>query len=493
MNENLILLVPVLFPILSGILLAFPKGFPNRRGRWSFVIFVCAAELVLVCLAADGGYELTLLRLSDRLSFALRPDKLSLLFGGLTAVMWLASAVYSKKYFERDERERTYQVFFLASVGVIAALCFSGNLITMYMFYEFMTFLMLPLVIEDRTKEAIRAGFVFVFYSIAGAFLGLAGFFIFYSCGISLDFTAGGSITAAAAGEHEGLLLLACFLGIVGFGSKAGLFPLHGWLPVAHPAAPAPASALLSGNVTKMGVLFIIRIVYYIAGADFLRGTWVQYAFLALTIITVLMGSVIASREKLLKRRLAYSTVSQVSYALFGVALLEPTALLGALMHVVFHSAAKNTLFLTAGTIIHQTGLTRVDELRGIGKRLPKTMWLYTFVSLTLIGIPPTSAFLSKWYLAQGALSADIPVVRFLGPAVLLLSAVFTAAYLLPAAVSGFLPGRDENGKAPAFKREKEPAEMVLAMAVLTVMAVGFGMFPNGLMDFISSICGTIL
>lgn len=493
MNENLILLVPVLFPILSGVLLAFPKGFPNRKGRWSFVILVCAIELALVALASDGGYELTLVRFSDRLAFVLRPDKLSLLFGSLTAVMWLASAVYSKKYFEHDKRERSYQVFFLASVGVIAALCFSGNLITMYMFYEMMTFLMLPLVIQERTKEAIHAGFVFVFYSIAGAFLGLAGFFIFYSCGISLEFAAGGSITAAAAGEHKELLLAACFLGIVGFGSKAGMFPLHGWLPVAHPVAPAPASALLSGNVTKMGVLFIIRIVYYVAGADFVRGTWVQYAFLALALLTVLIGSVIASREKLLKRRLAYSTVSQVSYALFGVALLHPVAMLGALLHVIFHSAVKNTLFLSAGTIIHQTGLTRTDELRGIGKRLPKTMWMYTFVSLTLVGIPPTSAFLSKWYLAQGALESAVPVVRFLGPAILLVSAVFTAAYLLSVTVSGFLPGQDENGKAPVFKREREPSEMVFPMAVLTIMAVGFGMFPNGLMEFISSICNTIL
>ncbi|MDE6874763.1 MAG: proton-conducting membrane transporter [Lachnospiraceae bacterium] len=494
MNKDWILLLPVLFPVLSGIVLALPNIFPGKKGRWGFVAAVCALELVFMLAAAGGSHEFTLVRFSDRLAFVLRPDKLSLLFGGLTAFMWLASSVYSGKYFGHGgEGGKIYQTFFLVSVGVIAALCLSGNLVTMYMFYEMMTLSMIPLVIEERTKEAVHAGFEFLFYSIAGAFLGLAGFFIFYGCGISLEFVAGGHITVQAAGENKELLLVACFLGILGFGSKAGMFPLHGWLPVAHPVAPAPASALLSGNVTKMGVLFIIRIVYYVAGADFLRGTWVQYAFLALTMITVLMGSVIASREQLLKRRLAYSTVSQVSYVLFGAALLHPAGMLGALMHVVFHSAVKNTLFLSAGAVIHQTGCKRADELSGIGKRMPVTMWLYTLVSLTLIGIPPTSAFLSKWYLAQGALAADIPVARYLGPAILLVSAVFTAAYLLPLSVTGFLPGKEADGREVVYRREKESIWMVLPMAVLTAAAVGFGIFPNGLMRFLNTICGAIL
>lgn len=491
MNKNLILLVPVLLPVIAGIVLAFPKIFPERKARWWFVCVICAFELVFVFCAAGSDCELTLARFNDRLAFVLRPDALSLLFGGLCAVMWLSASIFSREYFSHGKDERIYQCFFLASIGVIAALCISGNLVTMYMFYEMMTLLMLPLVVWERTKEAIHAGYSFFFYSIAGAFLGLFGFFLFYSSGISLEFTPGGHITANMAGINTNLLLVACFLGIVGFGSKAGMFPLHGWLPVAHPVAPAPASALLSGNVTKMGVLFIIRILYYIVGADFVRGTWVQKAFLALTLLTILMGSVIASREQLLKRRLAYSTVSQVSYVLFGVALMNPAAMLGALLHVVFHSAAKNTLFLSAGAIIHQTGFTKASELRGIGKRMPVTTWMFTLVSLTLVGIPPTSAFLSKWYLAEGSLTSTIPVFSYLGPAILLISAVFTAAYLLPISVNGFLPGLlnpEEN-----FRQEKEPLGMVIPMAVLSAAAVGFGIFPNALIRFLNSIITTIL
>lgn len=491
MNKNLILLVPVLLPVIAGILLAFPKIFPARKTRWWFVCIICAIELVFVFCAAGGDYELTLARFNDRLAFVLRPDALSLLFGGLCAIMWLSASVFSEKYFSHGRDERIYQCFFLASIGVIAALCISGNLVTMYMFYEMMTLFMLPLVLWERTKEAIHAGYSFFFYSIAGAFLGLFGFFIFYSSGISLEFTPGGH-GAEIVGADGNLLLLACFLGIVGFGSKAGMFPLHGWLPVAHPVAPAPASALLSGNVTKMGVLFIIRILYYIVGADFVRGTWVQNAFLLLTLLTILMGSVIASREQLLKRRLAYSTVSQVSYVLFGVALMNPAAMQGALLHVIFHSAAKNTLFLSAGAIIHQTGFTKAPELRGIGKRMPITTWMFTLVSLTLVGIPPTSAFLSKWYLAEGSLSSSIPVFSYLGPVILLISAVFTAAYLLPISVNGFLPGFLENQKEE-FHREKEPLSMVIPMIILSAAAVGFGIFPNALIRFLNSIITTIL
>lgn len=493
MKADYLLLLPVIFPVLAGILLTARKVFDSRKLRMWFVITASALELVFVLAAAAGDYTLVLFSLSDRLVFVLHPDKLSFLFGVLCAVMWLLSSVYAADYMRHDKGERFYQTFFLISVGVIVAVCFSANLPTMYLFYEMMTLMTLPFVIHDRTKEAIQAGFQYLLYSVGGAFLGLAAFFIFYSCGIDLDFVAGGSITAELAGEHRELLLIGCFLAVAGFGSKAGMFPLHGWLPAAHPVAPAPASALLSGNVTKMGVLFIIRILYYVAGPEFVHGTWVQYTFITLTLITVFLGSVIASREKQLKKRLAYSTVSQVSYALFGIALLHPVALCGALLHVVFHSAVKNTLFLSAGAVIHQTGHTRTDELRGIGKQMPVTMWLYTLVSLTLIGIPPTSAFLSKWYLAQGALNSGIAVVEYAGPVILLISAVFTAAYLLSVTVQGFFPGREEDGAMQIYEKREASWFMLAPMLVLTIAAVGLGMFPGRLLEFINAICSQVV
>ncbi len=548
MNPNLILLLPVFFPVFAGILLAGSRLLCQERKRAVYVAVVSLLELVFVGLAGAGDYELVLFRMSDRLAFTLRPDRLSILFGVLCAAMWLASAVYAAGCMRGQKGSRLYQIFFLVSVGLIAGLCFSGNLLTAYLFYELMTLALLPLVIHERSKEAIRAGLSFLFYSIGGAFLGLAGFFIFYSCGISFDFREGGWLGAegvrkeaefivSLSAREKQLVLAGCFCAAVGFGSKAGLFPMHGWLPSAHPVAPAPASALLSGNVTKMGLLVILRVIYYIVGPEFLRGTWVQYTLCALALSTVLIGSVIASREQLLKRRLAYSTIGQVSYALFGVFVLNRTALLGALLHVVFHSLAKNTLFLCAGTYIHETGRMRADELEGVGRRLPATTWIFTFASLTLVGIPPTSAFLSKWYLAQGSLEGAPFVFSWLGPAILLVSAVFTAFYLLPVTVKGFFPGRPEeenmasvlqgedsmaaaatesgsmadalqekDGKSadaghPQEKgsaggralRREAPLSMLVPPAVLAAFAVGFGILPGGLLRFLEAVCRAVL
>ena len=486
MNQDIILLLPVLFPVLAGALLFWKKLLPKKQARFWYVAVISAVEFIFVFTVGSGGYEFGIPFITGHTVFLLRPDRLSILFGVLAAAMWLISAVYTSEYMENRE-ERSYQAFFLISIGAITALCFSGNFITMYLFYELMTLSVLPFIIYEQTKIAVRTGYQFLLYSLGGSFLGLAGFLLLSGSGFGMEFQAGGFDVILSKRQQE-LALLGCFLMVIGFGSKAGLFPLHGWLPSAHPIAPAPASALLSGNVTKMGVLVILRIIYYIVGGDFLSGTWVQYTLCALALGTIMMGSVIASREQLLKRRLAYSTISQVSYVLFGIFLIEKTAILGALFHIVAHSFAKNALFLSAGAIVHKTGKTRADELRGIGKRMPVTMWMYLLASFTLVGIPPSSAFLSKWYLAQGALSSGLSWVCYAGPAVLIASAVFTAAYLFPVALSGFFPGREEEEK-----KCEASWRMIVPIMVLSVLAVGFGMFPGGLLQFLEAICSSIV
>ena len=202
--------------------------------------------------------------------------------------------------------------------------------------------------------------------------------------------------------------------------------------------APAPASAVLSAVIVKAGVLAIVRVVYYIYGVSFLRGTWVQTAFMVLSLTTVFMGSMLAYREPVLKKRLAYSTVSQLSYILFGLAVMDAGSVAGGLLHVLSHGFIKASLFLCAGAVIYMTGKTRVDQLKGIGKEMPFIMWCFTIASLGLIGIPPTGGFLSKWYLAEGALSSGICGFSWIGPVVLLISALLTAGYLLPVVIQAF-------------------------------------------------------
>ena len=240
-----------------------------------------------------------------------------------------------------------------------------------------------------------------------------------------------------------------------------------------------------------MGVFVIIRFVYYLIGADFIRGTWVQYSFIALTLLTVLMGSMMAYKEPLMKKRLAYSTVSQVSYALFGIALLNPVGLIGGLMHVIFHSFVKNTLFETAGAVIHMTGYKKVSEYKDLARKMPITMWCYTLVSLTLVGVPPTSAFLSKWYLAQGSLGSGIPVISWLGPVVLIISALLTAAYLLSVTLKAFFPGDEYD--YPCLNKKEPNLWMLVPMLIMTAGAVGFGIWPGPVMDIISGIAASVL
>lgn len=294
---------------------------------------------------------------------------------------------------------------------------------------------------------------------------------------------------------------MAVMLMLIGFGAKAGMFPLHAWLPSAHPVAPSPASAVLSGIIVKSGVLAIIRVVYYIVGPDFLRGTWVQYTWMTLTLVTVFMGSMLAYREPVLKKRLAYSTVSNLSYILFGLALLSPTGFTGALLHVAFHGVVKCGLFLTAGIFLFCCGKTKVEELAGMGRKMPVTLWCYTLLALSLIGIPPTCGFISKWYLAQGALETGQGAWGYVGTAVLLLSALLTTGYLLPIVTKGFFgqneeiqhkenPGSDRDS-IPFDTRHQEPGLPMLApLVILAALALVMGLFPEVLTEYAYKIAG---
>lgn len=449
---------------------------------WLFV----AAALVIVW---RGEAELTLFYFMDHIPIYFHVDALGRLFVTVTSVIWLAVGMYALLYMQHEGGEGRFFCFYLIVYVVLFALELSGNLVTLYFFYELMTLTSMPLVLHNGSKEAVMAALKYLFYSMCGAYCALFGIYFLYQNCDTLTFQAGGTLNMTLASQNRGVLLAAVFLMLIGFGAKAGMFPLHSWLPAAHPVAPAPASAVLSSIIVKGGVLAVIRTVYYIVGPDFIRGTWVQSAWILLTLLTVFMGSMLAYREKVFKKRLAYSTVSQVSYILFGLALLTPTAVTGALLHVVFHACIKCALFLTAGIFIFRTGKTRVDEYAGIGKQMQITLWCYTFSSLALVGIPPFSGFVSKWYLAQGALASDTGIFRILGIAVLLISALLTAGYLLPVTLQGFLPGRENT----ADRKKEKIDRMNAALLVLAVLTVLFGILPGPLMRYADQIAAACL
>ena len=486
------LILSILVPVLLGLGILLVREIKNRN----VLLAITGASLAVgaalgLGVIFGGDAELFLFSFGKNLDFYFHVDDLGRLFALVVDLVWLISGFYAFEYMKHEQEEKRFFGFYVMVFGILHALTFSGNMVTFYLFYELMTLLSVPLILHNRSKDAIKGGLKYLFYSLFGAYMVLFGLFFLNRFASSLNFLPGGTLDMVAVAGNETLMLAVAFSMIIGFSVKAGMFPLHAWLPTAHPVAPAPASAVMSGIIVKMGVLGMIRVVYYLVGPDFIRGTWVQTAWMSLALVTVFMGSMLAYREKIMKKRLAYSTVSQVSYILFGLSLLQPQSMTGALLHVVFHAVIKSCLFLSAGAIIYKTHKTNVDDLRGIGKEMPVAIWCYTFASAALIGIPPASGFISKWYLATGALSSGIEVFSWLGPVVLLVSALLTAGYLLPISVNGFLPGAEYDY---ASLQKKEPnLVMLLPLLILAVLAVALGLFPNPLTDYIAQIAAAVL
>ena len=481
------MLTIILLPALAALVLPFLK---TKQDKHRCVTAALALEAVL---AANALFlperELVLFSMTETLTIALKLDGISKLFMAIAAFGFLLTGVYAFRYLEHEEKDDRFFCFYLLSLAALMGMDFSRNLVTMYLFFEMITLLSMPLVLFDRTEEAVRGALKYLFYSVAGAFLALGCIFFLSRYCVSLEFVAGGNLDMEKAAGHETLLQIVVFLGIVGFGAKAGMYPLHGWLPTAHPVAPAPASAVLSGIIAKAGVLAIIRVIYFSVGADFLRGTWVQQTLLALALLTVFMGSMMAYREKVFKKRLAYSSVSQISYALVGLFFLTPQSALGGLLHVLFHATIKVCLFLVAGSFIHNTGKHRVEEFVGFGKSMPKTLWGFTLAALALIGIPPASGFVSKWYLALGALDSGLGVYVWLAPVVLLISALLTAGYLLPITVSGFFPGKD----AVLPERNSEGGwAMVAPIWILAGLTLILGLCAGQLVPILESLAASL-
>lgn len=486
------LLLSILFPVLLGLGILMKREFKSRTVLLTIAGVGLAVTAALGMGVVFGGEtELMLFSFGKNLDLYFHVDTMSKFFAVVVNVVWVLAGFYAFEYMKHEQEETRFFGFYVMVHGILHGLVFAGGMVTFYLFYELMTLLSVPLILHNRSKDAIKGGLKYLFYSLFGAYMVLFGLFFLNRFADSLAFLPGGTLNLSAIAGNETLMLVVSLSMIIGFSVKAGMFPLHAWLPTAHPVAPAPASAVMSGIIVKMGILGMIRVVYYLIGADFIRGTWVQTVWMSLALVTVFMGSMLAYREKVMKKRLAYSTVSQASYILFGLSLLQPAAMSGALLHVVFHAIIKSCLFLSAGAIIYKTHKTNVDDLRGIGKEMPVAIWCYTFAAAALIGIPPASGFISKWYLATGALNSGIEIFSWLGPVVLLTSALLTAGYLLPITVKGFLPGADFNYRE---LQKKEPnLTMLIPLLILAVLAVALGVFPNSLADYIATMVNAVL
>ena len=463
----MMIIVAILIPVIAGIAISLIPAEDRTRK----ILYACAAILTdaAAVIAAKSGAVVKAGSLAEGVDLVFRVDTITLCFLAVTMLLYTTVLFYSFEYMKMEERIPGFYAFYMVSMGALIAECFAGNLVTMYLSFEFLTLTSLPLVLHERTREAVAAGLKYLFYSIAGAMMGLlAVFFVYHFAADPGLFVYGGFLDPSKYSGSETVLFAAVLAGIIGFGAKAGMYPLHGWLPTAHPIAPAPASALLSAMIAKAGILAVIRLVYFSVGAATIRGTFVQYVWMCLALLTILMGSTMAFGEVVMKKRLAYSTVSQLSYIMLGLSLLSDEGLRGGLLHVFSHACAKGCLFLVAGAFIYKLGIRRVFELVGIGKIMPLTLLAFTVASISLVGIPPLGGFTSKWAIATAAMASGTGIFAVLGPVVLLISALLTAGYLLPIMVDGFFP----DG-ITGFENEKNAEPGALMLVPMFILCIG--------------------
>lgn len=434
------LLIPILLPMLAGAII--PKlGFSSRKARNIYVGIVTILNSVVLFGLILSGEALSCapLRLTEHLTITLKIDGLSRVFASLIAFLWPLATVYAFEYMEHEENESRFFTFYTMSYGVTAGIALAGNLFTMYAFYELLTLVTLPLVTHKMDAKSVHAGRRYLYYSISGAALAFIGliFIMTYGVDSSTTFQLGGVLDMAKVGSDKNLLLLVFVLAFIGFGAKAAVFPMHAWLPTVS-VAPTPVTALLHAvAVVKAGAFAIIRIIYYSFGADFLHGTWAQAIVVLLAGFTIAYGAVMAVREPHFKRRLAYSTVSNLSYILLGAALMTPAGLTGALTHMLYHGVMKITLFFCVGAVLVKTNQEYIQELRGFHRVMPRTMLVFTIASLALIGVPPLIGFTSKWNLASAAV-ADGQWFSYVGLIGLIISAILTAVYLFTVIIPSY-------------------------------------------------------
>ena len=484
----MLMLLSILFPIISGFVLLF-SGIENRRSRelWVIATAVVTAVLGIVAVFVGTNDIFVAVPFTENISLAFRADGLASIFAVMICVLWVLSSFYALEYMKHEGCETRFFGFFLMSFGVTLGVAFAANLVTMYLFYELLTLATLPLVMHAMDGKARFAGKQYILYSMTGAALGfVAMIFAMYYSGCA-DFTFGGAIDMSKVGNVN-IMLLVFVLGFFGFGVKAAIFPFHAWLLSAS-VAPTPVTALLHAvAVVKSGVFAVMRLTYYSFGAQLIFGTWAQAVVLCAAAFTVVYGSAKGLRSPHFKRRLACSTISNLSYILVGVASMTTVGLVAAVAHMLFHAVNKITLFFGAGAVFYRTHKEYVYELEGYGKKMPITMAAFTLTALGLMGLPPLCGFVSKWRLGTAVLGTGLGV-GWVGAIALIISALLTALYMMTIVFPAYFPGKEYRMANPGPVENKDPnAFMTGPFIVLSIMALALAVWAAPLLELIARI-----
>jgi multicomponent Na+:H+ antiporter subunit D len=439
-NETIISVIPalvVLLPLLGagGAVLA-DRYRPDMRNP--IVVAAVAIPLLLVAIMypaiKTGASYYLLLNILPPAGLEFRVDLLSFYMALIFVFFSLIIVVYSLGYYRDKEEGRKFFYFLLLVISGAYGVALSGNMITFFLFFEFMSLTFFPLVSYKSTPEGYSAGLKFFFMTIISGVAMFWAIAIFYNTTGSVSFGSGGLLSEMSP------MLLVAFIGfLISLGIKSAMIPLHFWMPDAYAAAPTPAATISSTIMLKTGVLGLIRVFHDLFGLSFLQETGWNNILIVLALISMIYGSICAFAQDDLNRRLAYSGVAQVGYILLGLSLLTEQALVGSVYHIMGHAFMKGCMFLCAGVIYVNTGKTKISEMKGIGMQMPITMLAFTLAAVSSVGVPPFNVFVTKWHLGLGLIEAGYPVLIL----VLLLSSILNASYYFPISINAFLGCRE--------------------------------------------------
>ncbi len=487
--SKIMLIAVILIPVFTGVLVPVIP-FKKRQHMEIFLEMAVVINTILVwsLLYHRPIDNFILAKFTGNLAIAFRVDGMGMVFAGLVSFLWPLATLFAFEYMTKEKHEKVFFMFYTITYGVTLGIALADNILTMYFFYELLTLVTVPLVMHTLTREAILASRKYLYYSLGGAAFAFIGMIFVIVYGTTTEFVLGGVLDLEKVGERANILLLIYVIAFMGFGVKAAIFPFNSWLPQAG-VAPTPVTALLHAvAVVKAGAFAILRLTYYSFGADFLRGTWAQYLLMGIVMFTIVYGCSRAVKETHLKRRLAYSTISNLSYILFGAVIMTPLGMVGALTHMAFHAFMKICSFFCAGAIMHQTEKHYIHELDGLGKKMPWVFGIFTVSSLALMGVPGLAGFISKWNLARAAVESGNKMAYF-GIGCLLISALLTAIYMLSIVVRAFFPPSDFDEKT--IEGFSDPNwKMLLPLFVFAAVIIAFGLFSSPLVKFFEDVAG---
>ncbi len=481
-------LLAVLVSAVAVVLIIASGKKPNVREGWSFTAAILKFLIVLSMwpLVLGGGViEYTVFTVLPGIDLKFRVDPLGLFFATTASFLWIVTTAYTIGYMRglSEHAQTRFAACFAIALSATVGVAFAGNLFTLYLFYEVLSIMTYPLVAHHEDKEAWEGGKKYLVYLMGLSktfFLG-AVVMTYMIAGGGGDFAEGGVFT----GDEPALLVTLTYVFFLVGLAKAGIMPFHNWLPSAM-VAPTPVSALLHAvAVVKVGVFSVVRIIFHVFGIDTMAQLNLGIPTAFFVSFTIITASIIALTKDDLKARLAYSTVSQLSYVILGVTMLTPSGMMGGVLHIANHAFSKITLFFCAGGIYVASHLKKISQMNGIGRQLPFTMTAFTIGAFSMIGVPAVSGFTSKWYMAMGTLEAPVGGTGLLF--VLLSSTVLNAAYFLPVIFTAFFK---EPPDTEEFRSIKEPWWCTGPLLLTAVLSVYFGIYPDYFVELAKMVVG---